>query len=157
MSGVSITSGNVDMDAVLSGGQAFVDRLAQLKSSIDGARQAQADLALAKDARSAMDEAARQLDQAKQDAETIRARALADATTAQKSLNDWAAATRDAAAQALMRAEGKERDADQKLAAAQTALADANSKLADADAKLAKATKAAEAVTAAQAALSAAI
>jgi hypothetical protein len=68
MSGVSITSGSVDMDAVLSGGQAFVDRLAQLNAATDGLQQAQADLQLGKDARSALDEASRQLDAAKNEA-----------------------------------------------------------------------------------------
>lgn len=139
MSGVSVTSGNVDLDTLAAGGAAFVDRLAQFKAAKDAADAAVANLALGRDAREALDAAARTLDEAKAEAENIKAQALRDATQTQKTVSDWAAGTRDAAAQALMRADAKESDATARLAAASATLDAANKAKAESDDKIAAA------------------
>jgi colicin import membrane protein len=155
MSGVSVVSGSVDLDAITGGGQAFVDRLNDFKAAADAARQAKADLGIAGDAVAARDEASRTLEAAKTEAQAIRDKALADAQAAQESCNSWSQATRDAAAQALMRADAREQEATAKLAAADEAHKAAAKANAEAQDLLAKHQAAAEAVAKAQAALSA--
>jgi hypothetical protein len=56
---VSITSGNVDMDAIIAGGPALLQRLDDFKTQRDTAVQALADLALGKTVAEARDQLAR--------------------------------------------------------------------------------------------------
>src|SRR5215470_3578990 len=122
--GVSVVSGGgFDADAILAGGQAFTDRLQQFRDTKAMLDQALADLALGKDARAAMDEAARQLDAARAEAEQIRQQALEKATKTQRDLNEFSANVMAEQKRAMEAAQAAELEANQKLADAKAILA----------------------------------
>jgi hypothetical protein len=154
--GMSIDQGsNVDLQAILAGGADFMDRLERFNSAKQAADAAVANLNLGKAALEARDEASRQLDAAKEEAAAIKQQAVANATAAQKQLNDFVAATMAEQNRAMQSAQAKEAEADQKLLAANERLAAADKAKADAVALLTKASEAQAAVEAARTALSA--
>jgi hypothetical protein len=159
MSGVSITEGGsgLDVAAVLAGGPEFMARLQAWKDAKDAHDAALADLNLGKGARAALDEASRTLDAAKAQAEAIQAEALDKATKTQKQLNEFVAQVQGEQTRAMESAQSKEREASQKLAAADENHAASVKALNEANDKLAKANAAQDAVSKAQQALSAAL
>jgi hypothetical protein len=84
MSGVSITSGTPDLDAIARGGTEFLSRLQTFKDAKDAADKARADLGLAKDAKAALEEAQTILAAAKEQADQIIAKAEAKAAAADR-------------------------------------------------------------------------
>jgi hypothetical protein len=159
--GVSITEGNsggsLDMDLVLKGGQAFLDRLQQLKDAKDGAEQARQNLGIAQNVVALRDEAARLVDQAKAEADGIKDEALSKAAQAQKAANEWLGQTKDAAAADRLAAAQLKADAEALHKAASENHVASVAALNEANDKLTKAAAAHEAVLAASAALSKAV
>jgi uncharacterized coiled-coil DUF342 family protein len=138
--GVSITEGNsggsLDMDLVLKGGQAFLDRLAQLKAAKDAADESMANLGCAQNVVALRDEAARRLDEAKNEATKISDEALQRAAAAQKAANEWISQTKDQTMADRLAAAEMKAEAEKMHADAKAALAEANRKHDAADAKL---------------------
>jgi hypothetical protein len=160
MSGVSISevsNSGLDVAAVLAGGSEFMARLQAWKDAKDQHDKAYERLGIGRNVAAEMDKAARMTADAKAEAEAISAQALEKATASQKSLNEFCAAARDEASRAMESAQAKEREAAQKLAAADEAKTAADRMFAEAEAKLAAANNAHAAVKAAQAALSQAL
>jgi hypothetical protein len=157
--GVSITSGSpsVDLDAIIKGGDAYMQRVKEFREAQQAAEDARAHLGIAKNVVELRDQASRQLSEAQQQAEAIKDQALQDAAKAQKSLNEWVAATRDATQADRVAAAQLKTEAEAMHKAAAENHAAAAQKLAEASAKLAAANNAHEAVKAAQAALSQAL
>jgi hypothetical protein len=155
---MSIDQGpNVDLNLVLQGGQAFLDRVQQLKDAQAGAEQARADLGIGKNVIELRDAASRALSEAQEQAAAIKDEAMQKAATAAKASGEWVKQTRDetaadrlAAAQLRAEAETLNKNAKENHAASVA-------KLAEAEDKLSKATAAHQAVQAAQAALKAAL
>jgi hypothetical protein len=132
MSGVSIVScGGSDLDSILSGGQDFIDRLAAFKAAKEAADQARSDLALGKEARAALDEAARILDEAKNTRDAELAKLIAEINAARTDAKNWAAETRASAMASREQAEAHLAEAQRKHDAASKTLADAEQKAAD--------------------------
>jgi hypothetical protein len=135
--GMSIDQGpNVDLNLVLQGGQAFLDRVQQFKDAQDAAEQARANLGIGKEVVALRDEAARLVSQAKEEAEGIKNAALTKAATAQKASNEWLAQTKDAAAADRLAAASLKAEAEKMHIDAKWALAEATRKNSDADARL---------------------
>jgi hypothetical protein len=125
MSGVSITSGAPDLDAIISGGAEFVARLKTFQEQKAAAENAINDLHLGNGARAALDEASRHLESAKQEASDIRNAAAADARKVRDSVAQWKQETENAASLARAQAEShlaaaakKHDEAEKRLAAA---------------------------------------
>jgi hypothetical protein len=139
MSGVSISEGGagLDVQTVLSGGPAFMQRLQQWQDAKAAHDAAYERLGIGTNVAAEMDKAARMTAEAKLEAEAISAQALEKATAAQKSLNEFVANARDETTAALRRAQEKEAEADRRLGLANTALAHATAKHDAAEAKLA--------------------
>jgi hypothetical protein len=127
MSGVSVTSGAPDLDAIVAGGQPFVDRIAQFQANKQAAEEAYSRLGIGQNAVALRDEAARLVEQAREEAAGIKNAAIADAAKTRDSVQQWKTATE--AASSLARAQ-----AESHLAAAQDKHDKAAKKLADADA-----------------------
>jgi hypothetical protein len=127
MSGVSITSGAPDLDAIIAGGADFMARMQSFKEARDAAQQSLADLNLGKDARAAHDEAQRVLGEAKAKRDADLSALLVEITNTRASVKDWekqtrgaAMATREQADALLVEAQHKHEVAAQTLADAQT-------------------------------------
>jgi hypothetical protein len=158
--GVSIVEGgnnNADLNAILQGGQQFMDRLAQHQAAKQAADEAYSKLGIGQNAAAEMDRAARMVGEAKAEADAIRQQELEKATAKQRQLNEFVAQAQAETSRAMEAAQAKEREASAKLAAADEAQAAANKMFAEASAKLEAANNAHEAVKAAQAALAKAL
>jgi hypothetical protein len=136
--GVSIDSGggNVDLNLALQGGQAFLDRLQQLKDAKDGADEARANLGCAQNVIALRDAASRALSEAQEQATNIQDAALQKAATAQKAATEWLSQTKDAAAADRLAADSMRKEAEKMHADAKAALEEATRKHQEADAKL---------------------
>jgi hypothetical protein len=154
--GVSITSGggSIDTAAVLAGGQQFLDRLRQFEEARVAAETAREQLGIGRDVVALRDQAARHVESAREEAEKIKADALARATKEQKSLHEFLAQARDEQMRLLNDARSKSAEADRRLAMAEETHQAATKMHAEATETLAKANSARDAVAAAQAALS---
>jgi hypothetical protein len=145
MSGVSITSGpGIDIDAVVSGGPEFIQRMSDFKSAKEAFEKSLADLALGKQAREALDEASRIRDQAKAERDVEMDKLLKHVAAIKADTNDWASktrgealATREEAQAQLKAAEAKHQEASATLADAQAKHDAINAKLAALKAKFA--------------------
>ena len=138
MSGVSITSGAPDFDAIVAGGDAFMKRMQDFKDAKDGAAAALADLQLGKDAKAAHDEAARVLTEAKNKRDADLAALLVEITNTRQEVKNWerdtrgaAMATREEADRLLAEAQRKHDVAAQTLADAEAKAAVINSRVDD--------------------------
>jgi hypothetical protein len=159
VSGVSITSGggNVDLDSIIKGGDAYMARVKEFRDAQQAAEDARANLGIAKNVAELRDQASRHLSEAQQQAEQIKDQALQDAARAQKSAKEWLAQTKDAAAADRLAAASLKAEAETLHKAAAENHAASLKALEEANAKLAAARNAHEAVKAAQAALSKAL
>jgi len=130
MSGVSITEGggNVDIAAILEGGQAFQDRMRAFKDARDSADQAREALGIAKDAVAARDEAARTLSEAKNTRDAEHAKLMTYITNTKADVTNWEKETRGAALLAREQAEALLAEAKKKHETASQVLADAMAK-----------------------------
>ena len=125
--GMSIDQGpNIDLSAIIAGGADFLARMQQFKDAKETAEQALANLGLGKDARAALDEAARTLSEAQNKRDADLAAFMKQTTDARKSIEDWAAATKAEAAKALADAQAQLADAKAKADGANTVYADAS-------------------------------
>jgi hypothetical protein len=138
MSGVSITSGSpsVDLDAIIKGGDGYMQRVKEFREAQQAAEDARTRLGVAKNVLELRDQASRHLSEAQQQAEQIKDQALQDAARAQKSLNEWVSQTRDLTQKDRAEAASLKADAEKMHADAKAALNLANAKHAEADAKL---------------------
>jgi hypothetical protein len=157
--GVSITSGggNVDLDAIIQGGESYMKRVAEFRAAQRAAEEAVQNLGIAKNVIEMRDHAARAIEQAKEEAAQMRAAAKKEAEQASTSLSEWVSATRTATATDRETARQLRAEAEKANLDAKQALAAANAKHAEASDKLAKATAAQEAVLAAASALNKAV
>ena len=136
--GVSIYSGtgsNVDIAAILEGGDAFMQRLAAFKKARDAAEKATADLALGKQASEALDEAARIRDEVKATRDGELQKVMVHVSSVKADTQDWAAAQRGAAMATREEAERLLAAAEAKHQEATATLADANARAAVINAK----------------------
>src|SRR5258705_4359438 len=125
--GMSIDQGpNIDLSAIIAGGADFLARMQQFKDAKETAEQALANLGLGKDARAALDEAARTLSEAQNKRDADLAAFMKQTTDTRKSIEDWAAATKADAANALADAQAQLADAKAKADGANTVYADAS-------------------------------
>jgi hypothetical protein len=138
MSGVSITSGSpgVDLDAIIRGGDSYMQRVKEFREAQQAAEDARSNLGIARNVVELRDQASRHLSEAQQQAEQIKDQALQDAARAQKSLNEWVSQTRDLTQKDRVEAASLKAEAEKMHADAKSALAEANRKHAEADAKL---------------------
>src|SRR5258705_9580207 len=125
--GMSIDQGpNIDLSAIIAGGADFLARMQKFKDAKETAEQALANLGLGKDARAALDEAARTLDEAKNKRDADLAAFMKQTTDTKTSVEDWAAATKADAAKALADAQAQLADAKAKADGANTVYAAAS-------------------------------
>jgi hypothetical protein len=155
VSGVSITEsgGGLDLDSVVAGGPALLQRLADFKEQRDGAVKALADLQLGREVAEARDVLARDREawKAEHAAEVAK---LGDYINQTKTdVGNWQRETTAKTMADRAAAEAARAAAEAKLSAADQVHADAQGKLAEADDRLLKAKAAQAAVAAAQAAL----
>jgi hypothetical protein len=135
--GMSIDGGsNLDVQTILAGGSAFMQRLEQWKTAKDEHDKAYERLGIGQNVAAEMDKAARMTAEAKLEAEAISKQALEAASKSQRTLNEFVATAKDEANRAMRSAQEKEAEADRKLAAAQELHAAAEAKHAAAEAKL---------------------
>jgi hypothetical protein len=140
MSGVSITSGGnngFDAPAILAGGAEFLARLQEFTDRKNAADAAYARLGIGENVAAEMDKAARMTSDAKAEADSIVNQAMQDAAARQKSLGEFIAQARDAAAADRQDAAALKAAAEQDRANAAILLADAARAKAEAEAKLA--------------------
>jgi hypothetical protein len=157
--GVSITSGSpsVDLDAIIRGGDGYMQRVKEFREAQQAAEDARTHLGIAKNVVELRDQASRHLSEAQQQAEQIKDQALQDAARAQKSLQEWVAQTRDLTQKDRVEAAALKADAENLHKAAAENHAASVAKLAEADDKLSKAQAAHAAVMAATQALNKAV
>lgn len=125
--GMSIDQGpNIDLSAIIAGGADFLARMQKFKDAKETAEQALANLGLGKDARAALDEAARTLDEAKNKRDADLAAFMKQTTDTKASVEDWAAATKAEATKALADAQAQLADAKAKADGANAVYADAS-------------------------------
>jgi hypothetical protein len=160
VSGVSIDGGggaSLDVQQVLNGGQAFLDRLQAFQDAKAAHDAAFAKLGLGQNAAAEMDRAARMVEQAKAEAEQIRAQELEKSVSKQRQLNEFIAQATDETKRAMESAQAKERELEAlRIAAVEDRRATARA-LDEANAKLEAARGAHAAVQAAQVALAKAL
>ncbi|SRR6266478_464932 len=125
--GMSIDQGpNIDLSAIIAGGADFLARMQQFKDAKETAEQALANLGLGKDARAALDEAARTLDEAKNKRDTDLAAFMKQTTETRTAVESWATAIRAEAAKVLADAQAQLADAKAKADGANTVYAAAS-------------------------------
>jgi hypothetical protein len=158
--GVSITTGsggNVDLDAIIKGGDAYMQRVKDFREAQQAAEDARSRLGIANNVLELRDQASRHLSEAQQQAEQIKDQALQDAARAQKSLQEWVMQTRDLTQKDRAEVVALKAEAETLNKNAKENHAASLAKLAEADDRLAKAKAAHEAVLAASAALNKAV
>lgn len=125
--GMSIDQGpNIDLSAIIAGGADFLARMQQFKDAKETAEQALASLGLGKDARAALDEAARTLSEAQNKRDADLAAFMKQTTDTKAAIEDWAAATKAEATKVLADAQAQLADAKAKADGANTVYADAS-------------------------------
>lgn len=87
-------SGSSDLDLIINGGEAFVNRLAELRAATEAYTKSLNDLNLGKAAVAARDEAGRALSEANSQREIAMAALDKEITQARESLNAWVEETR---------------------------------------------------------------
>src|SRR4051812_21653144 len=105
---MSVSGGGGDLDLIINGGEAFVNRLAELRTATEAYTKSLNDLALGKEALAVRDEAARALVEAKSQRDVAMAALDKELKDARDNLSVWVEKTnaatladRNAAAAAL--------------------------------------------------------
>src|SRR6266480_6295546 len=112
-------SNNVDLDAILNGGEAFMQRLADFKTREAAAAKPLADLNLGQGAREALDAATRLKGEAQIMRDADMATLSVELADARARVEQWSAMTMQSAQDALDRATAAEQAANVKLKAAE--------------------------------------
>jgi hypothetical protein len=148
---------NIDLAAIIDGGDEFMKRMTDFKAAKAAADESRANLGLAGNVVALRDEAVRLVSQAKDEAAQTRAAAFEEATKTRDSIAEWTVQTKAATAADREAAAALKAEAEKMHVDARQTLAEANRKHAEGEDRLAKATAAHEVVKLAQDAISKAV